>query len=93
MTQYSSLVGKIDTNKDLYGDQHPVQSNLLNQRSALTKSILDRSVQLLGERLSIEMVNNISRVNSAENVSSDTIISLITNRSALEEKKVNTMKF
>ena len=87
MTQYSSLVGKIDTNKDLYGDQHPVQSNLLNQKSALTKSILDRSVQLLGERLSIEMVNNISRVNSAENVSSDTIISLITNRSALEGEK------
>ena len=87
MTQYSSVVGKIDTNKDLFGDQHPLQRNYLNQRSALTQSIIDRSEQLLGERLSIEMVNNISRANSAENVSSDAIISLIRLRSTLNGEK------
>ena len=61
MTQYSSVVGKIDTNKDLFGDQHPVQRNYLKKVSI--NSINHRPIRtIVGERLSIEIVNNISKL-------------------------------
>ena len=87
MTQYSIVMAKINANKEIFGEQHPKQKNLMNQRSALAKSIIKRSEQLLGENLSIDVINNVFKANSTENVSSDIIISLILKKSTLEGQK------
>ena len=87
MTQYSIVIGKINTNKDILGEQHPQQMNLQNQSSALAESIIKRSQQLLGIKLSIDVINNVYKANSTENVSSDIIISLIHKKSTLEGQR------
>ena len=87
MTQYSIVIGKINTNKDILGEQHPQQKNLQNQSSALAESIIKRSQQLLGIKLSIDVINNVYKANSTENVSSDIIISLIHKKSTLEGQR------
>ena len=87
MNQYSVVVGKINTNDGLYGKQHPLQRNLVNQRNALAKSIISRSEELLGETLSINILSKVFKANSAENVSSDVIIALIQKRSTLEGER------
>ena len=87
MTQYSIVTGKINANKEILGEQHPKQKNLINQSSALAESIIKRSEQLLGVTLSIDVINNVFKANSTENVSSDIIISLIMKKSTLEGQR------
>ena len=87
MTQYSIVTGKINANKEIFGEQHPKQKNLINQSSALAESIIKRSEQLLGVTLSIDVINNVFKANSTENVSSDIIISLIMKKSTLEGQR------
>lgn len=87
MSQYSILIGKINANKHIFGKNHPIQKNLLNQSSALAESIIKRSEELLGVKLSIDTINNVFKANSTENVSTDIIVSLILKKSTLAGQK------